>query len=364
MNPLQSGSPLALRNVVAIGPTARTQAKVADPLRAAGVEVHLITAREMTIVPVALARLPALRSMEIDAVVSQGWSAVATAAHMLGRALHVPSVVRLGGHPWLSAGDISHAPNAVMRIERRWLRSVADFNLSRVDAILPVSHDLGEIVSAHLRTGRTAVVPVPLPVTDRPPSVDTPEYLEDALSEGRRIICSMTNFDYWLKVGAALEIAAGIETVLARHDCLWVIAGAGPNADYFFEQLAAKRSPSFWLRAGYVDAWPLLHASDVFLHASRLEGMPGVVFEAQAAGCPVVANDTTGVPECATHEKTGLLGSSVDDLPALLDRILSDAALATRVAGAAREQVLARHSEAVVRRQMVDAIAAIAQGRR
>ena len=64
------------------------------------------------------------------------------------------------------------------------------------------------------------------------------------------------------------------------------------------------------------------------------------------------------------HEATGLLASSVGDLPALLDRVLSDARLAARMAEAAREQVRARHSEAVIGRQMAEAIADIARGRR
>jgi glycosyltransferase involved in cell wall biosynthesis len=48
-------------------------------------------------------------------------------------------------------------------------------------------------------------------------------------------------------------------------------------------------------------------ASHAFLHVSLTEGLPQVVFEAQAAGLPVVATDVGGIGEALGHGARGLL---------------------------------------------------------
>lgn len=48
-------------------------------------------------------------------------------------------------------------------------------------------------------------------------------------------------------------------------------------------------------------------ASHAFLHVSLTEGLPQVLFEAQAAGLPVVATDVGGVAEALGHGARGLL---------------------------------------------------------
>lgn len=57
----------------------------------------------------------------------------------------------------------------------------------------------------------------------------------------------------------------------------------------------------------------VLHASDLFVHTSLMEGLPNAVLEAMAMGRPVVATDVGGVPELVAHGETGLLTPSGDE---------------------------------------------------
>jgi glycosyltransferase involved in cell wall biosynthesis len=57
-----------------------------------------------------------------------------------------------------------------------------------------------------------------------------------------------------------------------------------------------------------------LRASDAFLFATRLEGMPNVLLEAMACGLPTVSSRVSGVGELIQHGKNGFLIDQ-EDLP-------------------------------------------------
>ncbi|NMM53568.1 glycosyltransferase [Paenibacillus aquistagni] len=57
----------------------------------------------------------------------------------------------------------------------------------------------------------------------------------------------------------------------------------------------------------------LLQAADVFVLASKWEGLPNVVLEAMAAGTPAIATSVGGTPEVVIDQETGLLVESEDE---------------------------------------------------
>jgi glycosyltransferase involved in cell wall biosynthesis len=67
------------------------------------------------------------------------------------------------------------------------------------------------------------------------------------------------------------------------------------------------------------DAWTSFSAFDIFILTSRMEGLPNVLIEAQAAGLPVVAPNVGGAGETLVDGVTGLLAP--DDEPDTLARL-------------------------------------------
>ena len=82
-------------------------------------------------------------------------------------------------------------------------------------------------------------------------------------------------------------------------------------------------------------------AFDVLAQASRSEGLPNVLLEAAAAGCPIVATDAGGSGEIVVDGRTGLLVPTrdVDALAAALRRTIDDRELRRRLGSEARAHV-------------------------
>jgi glycosyltransferase involved in cell wall biosynthesis len=89
------------------------------------------------------------------------------------------------------------------------------------------------------------------------------------------------------------------------------------------------------------DAAPYYSLMDVFVLPSHREGLPNVILEAQAACKPVAAARATGIVDAVADEETGLL-FPVGDMEAFtnaVERLLSDKALARKLACAGQERV-------------------------
>ena len=87
--------------------------------------------------------------------------------------------------------------------------------------------------------------------------------------------------------------------------------------------------------------WDLYRRGNVFLHVSLTEGLPQVLFEAHAAGLPVVATAVGGVAAALDHGRTGLLIPPRDIQAAVtaLERLRSDPALREQLVRAGHEAV-------------------------
>ena len=167
--------------------------------------------------------------------------------------------------------------------------------------------------------------------------------LGDALARDldgpERIVLSVTRLDPEKNPLLLLEVLAR----LRARDRRWrlVVAGDGPLRPTMEGAIAARGlGDSVELHgevANGAELWRLYRTSHVFLHVSLTEGLPQVLFEAQAAGVPIVATAVGGVAAALGGGAAGLLVPPRDAgaAAAAVQRIVDEPTLRRRLVTAA-----------------------------
>jgi glycosyltransferase involved in cell wall biosynthesis len=101
----------------------------------------------------------------------------------------------------------------------------------------------------------------------------------------------------------------------------------------------------------------LYDESDIYLNAPDIDNMPNSILEAAACGLPIVTSDAGGIPFIVRDGVTALLAPRGDDsaLAAAAIRLLDEPELASRLAAAARAEVLQRYVWPAVEAGWMDA---------
>jgi glycosyltransferase involved in cell wall biosynthesis len=135
-------------------------------------------------------------------------------------------------------------------------------------------------------------------------------------------------------------------TLLAHREAQLVIVGEGPQRQAIEAQIAELGLANRVRLAGNQnDIAPWLRALDVFaLPSYANEGVPQALAQAMLIGVPCVTTDAGSIGEIAIHDATALVVAKQNAvaLAAGIDRLFGNAALATRLAWAARERAHAK----------------------
>ncbi|MCC6546042.1 glycosyltransferase family 4 protein [Candidatus Sumerlaeota bacterium] len=134
-----------------------------------------------------------------------------------------------------------------------------------------------------------------------------------------------------------------------RTDAFLAIAGDGSDrAALELQAKALGLGPDALCFLGFRQDVPaLLHSIDAYVLASRAEGLGTAILEALCVGLPVVATHVGGIPDSVTHEQTGLLVPSGNEV-ALADamlRIMDDPALREKLKVAGKQKILYEFTE-------------------
>lgn len=152
--------------------------------------------------------------------------------------------------------------------------------------------------------------------------VDTETFQPDLASQEMRSKLSQGNPDrplllYVGRLGAEKEIDRIKPVLEAIPDARLALVGDGPNRENL-EKLFAGTPTNF---VGYLRGKELASAyasADAFIFPSRTETLGLVLLEAMAAGCPVVAARSGGIPDIVTDGVNGYLFDPTDENGAIV----------------------------------------------
>ncbi|WP_245300486.1 glycosyltransferase family 4 protein [Rhizobium sp. YK2] len=134
--------------------------------------------------------------------------------------------------------------------------------------------------------------------------------------------------------------------------CRLVIIGSGQDNDAFAKLVRASELENVQWLSGYMTDRTLirrwLSAADVYVTASRIEGMPVAPLEAMACGLPVIASDAQGLPDILVGGEAsgGLMVAQEqpEEIAWALARLKDDGVLRARLGAAARRRVMEKFS--------------------
>jgi glycosyltransferase involved in cell wall biosynthesis len=227
------------------------------------------------------------------------WAGVLHAQFARGGALALPLVraLNLRMVVTLHGGDVSKHKNwRGTVLARRWPAVVRE-----TTRFVCVSAGVAEVAAARgVPPDKLTVLPIGVEIPDHPPITRQPT---THLFVGR-----------FVEKKGILVLADAIRRLRAQGDATPLICvGDGPLRPVL-ESLARDTTGvtlTGWLspeavRARMQDAVSLLVPS-IIASGGDAEGLPSVLPEAMAQGCPVIGSDQGGISEAVRHEQTGLL---------------------------------------------------------
>ncbi len=333
------GAELLLGDLAAAAPGAGLQLSVsalyghdgaapaAGPLRAAGVEPAWIGAGHLYDPRSVLTVRRRLAATAPDVVHTH-----LLHADILGslgaRSLRLPAVSTLHVSSWDPAARERARLALAGRVRRACTHRVVAVSAAARDAFLAQGWDEPErVVTIH--NGVAARVQ---------PGAGAAVRAELGLSPDDEVVTMLAGLRPVKGHDVALDAVASMRE--RRPGLRLVIAGEGPLRGEL-EQRAAALGDGVVLAGLRSDAMALLDASDVLLYPSRVESLPTALIEALAAGTPIVATDTGGIPEIVEDRVSGLLLPSPPTSEAVsgaLDALLDDSARRRALADAGRRR--------------------------
>lgn len=243
---------------------------------------------------------------------------VASCARQLS-ATGIPLVLRVSNSP---TGNLPYWP-FVQRMVRRFLRALARRLYPLADAIIAVSDGVNRDVQilARVPAERITTIYNPIVGPDLERAARAPLDHPWLAGGGVPVVLGVGKFK--LQKDFALLVRAFSRVRRSRPARLIILGDGGRRGELesLVQHFGLAQDVAL---PGFVDnpcAW--MSRASVFVLSSAWEGLPGVLIEAMACGCPVVSTDCpSGPAEILDHGKFGPL-VPVGDERAMADAILS-----------------------------------------
>ncbi len=154
--------------------------------------------------------------------------------------------------------------------------------------------------------------------------------------------------------GITYLLQAMPEIIRNYSDITLVVVGQGKAQDQLEEEVVRLGIADHVLFPGArLDIPELLQLFDLYVLPSLWEGMPMVLLEAMAAGCPIVATEVGGVAKVVDHGVNGLLvpPQNVEQLAAAVNKVLGDKQLQKQFSQQGRRKFERNFSADIMTRQ-------------
>jgi glycosyltransferase involved in cell wall biosynthesis len=151
------------------------------------------------------------------------------------------------------------------------------------------------------------------------------------------------------------DLIDAVPVVLARvrRDVVFTIVGDGPEREHLehrARRLGVASHVEFLGDCAPIRVAEVLARSHLFALPSRREAFGIAVLEARAAGLPVVACASGGIPEVVEHGRQGLLANTPQEFAGAIVTLVTDEALRERCAAASADGLEAYDWDRVVER--------------
>ena len=250
-----------------------------------------------------------------------------------------------GHHASCTRSTVSRSTSSSPGPRRRAYVGVERYLGRRTDVFLAVG---GAVAAEAVRRGIAA----PERVRVINPAIDWPDAQASAavrdaarrrlgVPVGCKIVGTVGRADYQKAPESFVDALAALD----RPDVYGVWIGDGPLRGEMEQRANRRGLQGRFICVGHRDDVPqLLPGLDVFVLASRYEGLPCAVAEAMMAGLPVVATAVNAVPDVVLPGETGLLATPErpQQLAAAVRYMLDSPADAARMAAAGRRLIADR----------------------
>jgi len=270
-------------------------------------------------------------------------------SHFLFWALRKRRVI--GPLPWVAFHHgytrMSLSVRAYQQLDRLTLRAASQV----ITLCTPFASDLE---TRGVRRERISVITNVVEERERPVEAMLMALRESlGLSPGERIVLSVGRLSREKGHADLIRAFRALSADPKYSDCRLLLVGDGGERAELVRQ-AADLGDRVVFAGHQADPWPYFCIADIFTLPSHSEGSPLVLFEAMAAGLPIVACAVGGVPEVVSDRISAHLISprDVGQLTAGLSELLSDSRRAAAL-GAAAHALLSKYTpDAYVSRLM------------
>lgn len=178
-----------------------------------------------------------------------------------------------------------------------------------------------------------------------PNGIRIPAFAERIPNKGKLTLVNISRLAPEKGVDVLLDI---VKSLSAQYrDFSMIVVGDGPDRANLEQKALALGIEKYVSFLGFkTDVSGILASADIYVSASRGEGMPLTILEAMASSLPVIASDVVGNRDLVIHGKTGFLFDMKKPEEAVdyILKLTNDASLYKVLATKAYQQVAKNYS--------------------